>query len=341
MIDPTQDLPQEQAADYQTYTVAGSHREIGHWQGERFPAVGPDRDDMDPDHYDFARKCLDQVERYYPGLVEEAEGYAEAADQPVEDLLWHFCLDAGKPPAHCSTVGVLTPDGPVLARNYDFFYFEDRRHLVTTHPAGALSHTGIWEGLIGGRFDGVNEAGVWVSIHGGGTRRPAKATPGLGFHLICRTALERARSAREAVDLIVRLPHIAGYNYFVADREAMYVVEAHPERVRVREPKSGILACTNHPLHPEMLPLAHTGIAENSRGRLERLLEGARQALAAPDPAAVLQATMRDHTVPVCGHTDGLATFWSAVCIPGRHHVAYSLGAPCRNAYTPAVWPAV
>lgn len=142
-------------------------------------------------------------------------------------------------------------------------------------------------------------------------------------------------------------PHIASYNYLVADADELYVVEAHPEKTAVRAPEDGVLVCTNHPMHEDMAPMTASPILENSRRRAEFLHQGARDALsastsAANDPDAlrvVLQSLMKDHSVPVCGHVDGLATFWSAVCIPQRRYVAYSLGAPCRNDYASARWP--
>lgn len=362
MVNPEQDREREAAADYATYVVEGTHGEIGAQLGERYGTFGPQAAELHPEHVDFARACRDEVARVYPALVEEIESQAEAAGRSVDDVLWHYCLGVGAPPvqvdggagapaetsqANCSSVGVMTAEGPVIARNYDFFYFETWRHLVTVKPQRALSHTGMWPGLLGGRYDGVNEAGVWVSIHGGGCRPPAKPTPGIVFHLLCRIVLETCSSAKEAVELLQSVPHIASYNFFIADAYEMYVVEAHPEKTAVRTPEDGVLVCTNHPIHDDLVPMTATPILENSRRRAAFLRCGAADAVfgaacsggGASDAAAGLQLLMRDHSVPVCGHDDGLATFWSAVCIPQRRHVAYTLGAPCRNEYEDARWP--
>lgn len=338
MVDPRQDLEQERSADYQAYAVSGSRREVGREMGTRFPALGPPAASLHPDHLAFARACRDEVARVYPPLVEEIDAYGEGSGRAPEELLWHYSPVAGAPDAHCSSVGLITPDGPVVARNYDFFHWENRRHLVSTRPQGALAHVGMWTGLAGGRHDGVNAAGLWVAIHGGGTRR-GNALPGICFHHVARILLDTCSTAREAVDWVLGLRHIAPYSYFIADAREMFVVEAHPERVRVREAVDGVLACTNHPMHPDMVELTDSPILENSRARMEFLLAAARRAREAADPAAALMSAMQDHTVPVCGHTDGLATFWSAVCIPGRRHVAYTQGAPCRNEYASTAWP--
>lgn len=361
MFDPDKDRAQEAAANYDTYIIGGTHGEIGNRLGERYGTFGPTAAELHPEHADFARACRDEVVAIHPALVGEIDSHARAVGRSVDDVLWHYCLGVGAPSApddesggaagsasaNCSSVGVMTAEGPVIARNYDFFYFETWRHLVTTQPQGAFGHTGMWTGLLGGRYDGVNAAGVWVSIHGGGCRPPAKSTPGVGFHHLCRIVLETCASAREAVDMLCSAPHLASYNYFVADAHEMYVVEAHPETTAVRTPEDGVLVCTNHPMHEDLLAMTETPILENSRRRADYLHRGAGRALStfasgkgtSGDVTAALQSLMQDHSVPVCGHDDGLATFWSAVCIPRRRELAYSLGAPCRNDYVAAHWP--
>lgn len=283
---------------------------------------------------------------------------------------------AAPDPPGCSTVAVLTPSGMVVGRNYDFFYWASTRHLITTRPAGvspggagagdvatasagggscripspSLAHVGMYDGLLAGRHDGLNEAGLFVSLHGVRSAPPARRRPGLFCVLMVRLALETCRTAREAVARIRDLPHLSSYNYLVADPREAFVVETHPELVRVREAEGGVVAATNHFNHPDMVDLGRRP-ASGSLARLRLLTEAGRGL--APDkhgtavggpaaevgvaglsgaPAAVA-ALMRDHSAPVCGHSDGMATFWSAVAEPGARRVAYCLGAPCRNGY--------
>jgi predicted choloylglycine hydrolase len=295
---------------------------------------------MPPEVVEFARECRKQLERWHPGLVEEIDGYGEGLCCSPDDLLWHFTLGVSPGATrHCSSVGFYTENGPAVGRNYDFFYFVNMRHLVTTRADGALAHMGMWEGCAGGRMDGINADGLWVSVHFGGCRQPKCLKPGLGFHHVARMLLEKCSTVPEAVAVLAEVPHIAPYSYFLADPREMCVVEASPERQRVRRPKDGVLACTNHPVHPEMVDLESTDIRTNSCRRLARLHAGAKMALANEHPMEVLEDTMRDHMAPVCGHRDGLATLWSAICVPGLRHIAYCFGAPCRNPYTPSPWP--
>lgn len=358
MINPEADLEKELSADYRVYGLAAKHRDIGRRLGELYGLFGPTKEQMHPQHVAFARHCRQVLGDVYAPLVEEIDATAAGAGKAADDVLWHYCLDVGAPAGsgalplnNCTTVGVMTSAGPVIARNYDFFYFESFRHLVTTYAEGAIGHTGMWTGLAGGRYDGVNAKGVWISMHGGGGRQAQHVKPGIAFYHLCRIVLETCATAQEGVDLLTDVPHIASYNFFVADAKEMFVVEAHPERVRVRQPEDGVLVCTNHPVHPEMVDWTESPILDNSRRRMEFLRGGARWAMGigdglkgavavqADDVARSFATLMRDHTVPVCGHTDGLATFWSALCVPQRRAIRYSLGAPCRNDYVDVTWP--
>src|SRR5690606_28811408 len=144
--------------------------------GQRFPVFGPTAGEMHPDHLDFARACRDETARLFPELVEEIDAQAKAAGRSADDVLWHYCLNVGAPPAraagtgsaNCSSVAFVTAAGADMARNYHFCDLEPWRHLVMVQRRRGPPHTGLWPGLLGGRSDGVNAAGVWVSNHGGG-----------------------------------------------------------------------------------------------------------------------------------------------------------------------------
>lgn len=52
------------------------------------------------------------------------------------------------------------------------------------------------------------------------------------------------------------------------------------------------------------------------------------------EPERVLRKALKDHEALVCGHVDGLSTFWSCIAAPARREIIrYSLGAPCRHEY--------
>lgn len=112
------------------------------------------------------------------------------------------------------------------------------------------------------------------------------------------------------------MPHISPFNYFLADRDDMLVVEAHPE----------------------MSDLLYA-IPPNSAARLDFLVHGVTRLVETSgltEASSTIAALMADHSIPVCWHTETMATLWSAVASPASGHIRYALGAPCRTAFQPA-----
>ncbi|MEC0370585.1 C45 family autoproteolytic acyltransferase/hydolase [Paenibacillus chibensis] len=323
-----QNLLEEQSADYQAYTVSGSHEEIGRQtalQG-RFPINGPMV--LTPEQREYAHKCRDLVEEIYPEIIEECRGYAAALDLTEDQWLWHLTLGVQ---GGCSAIALLTPEGMLVGRNYDYYYFENRRHLIQTRPEKGYSHIGMHEGLIGGRFDGLNEHGLFVSFNGAG-QHPDPAQPGMSFHLIVRYLLETCRSAEEALKRLLKLPVKEPKSYFLADPGTAYVAEVHMDHRAVRTLEDGLLVVTNHFIHPEMR--SYQPEWPNSSQRYRKLCEqGAEILRTSEHPLSSMQALLSDHDAPVCGHRDGMATFWSCTANLNQGQIFYSLGAPCRNPY--------
>jgi len=339
--DNPRDIEQECQADYRVFNIAGAHRAIGQWLGARTPLrVISKQGPCEPDP-DYAWACLKAVRQFHPDLEAEFLGFAEAKGVRFEELLPHLSLNvANGQVGQCSTLGYRTATGQiVVGRNYDFRYRQQLRYLICTTPPGYSAHIGTNSGLVAGRYDGVNEHGVFASLHTVMADRPESVQAGVPFHLVIRIVLETCVTAREAMRLICRMPLFQSFNYFVADREEMYLVEAYPSRVQVTGGRANVLAVTNHYQHPELQSLHGQRTLQHSRQRLVYLRREAAIRHNAPDPFAAMQDIMRDHTVPVCGHLDGAATLWSAVCLPAEQRLAYALGAPCRNPYQVFPWP--
>lgn len=87
---------------------------------------------------------------------------------------------------------------------------------------------------------------------------------------------------------------------------------------------------------PPIKPITDRAVRAQHRktGFSDRRLESiSKAAVENVDGIAILQAALRDHDAPVCGHKDGLATFWSCMANLNARDILYSLGAPCRNEY--------
>ncbi|KIL37823.1 hypothetical protein SD70_30420 [Gordoniibacillus kamchatkensis] len=316
-----QNVTEEQKADYQYYEASGTPYEIGRITAQKGGSLLGIEGQLSAEQRKFAEQCRDIVQRIYPEMMEEFAGYAAALQLEENDLLWHYTLGVE---GGCSGIAVQLPEGIVVARNYDFYYFENRRHLIYTRPDRGYAHIGMHEGLIGGRFDGLNEKGLYVSFNGAG-QHPDPAVPGISFHLIVRYLLEKCADAKEAKEFLLSVPVKEAKSYFVVDQTEAFVAEVHPENRAIREMQNGLLVVTNHFVHPAMS--AYQKQWANSVARYQTLETfGEKIRSNHSDWFDTLQDAMKDHAAPVCGHVDGLATFWSCIANTKTGDVFYSFG---------------
>jgi Predicted choloylglycine hydrolase len=226
--------------------------------------------------------------------------------------------------------------GAWVGRNYDFRPIQRWRDLVGLRPEGCLASLGMMGSVPGGRYDGVNEAGLFVSLHAVMADEPPPR-PGIPFHLIPRILLERCRSAGEAVELLLRMPHMLPLNLLVADPQEGFAVEIHPLCAAVRLPEDGILTVTNHYEHPAMQPYGGRRDLRFSMRRKERLTEHI--ATGEGPPRERLRRALSDHEAPVCGHRPGFSTLWSVIADLRGRAIEYAFGPPCQTPFHPFPWP--
>ena len=180
-------------------------------------------------------------------------------------------LSMWRPPSYLSgcSQGVWTRGEPVLVRNYD--YSPDRIE-------GTILGT-AWEGrrVIGmsdclwGLLDGVNDAGLAVSLAFGGRRVVGR---GFGVPLVVRYLLQVCETVADARTVLARLPYHLAHTLTLVDRSGAYVTAyLSPDRGAVlRE----VGVATNHQGDVEWLEHA----------RLTRSLERERRILATLDEAS-------------------------------------------------------
>jgi hypothetical protein len=343
------------AIDDQAFDLAGDHYEIGRIQGlrtERFavPAWWPP-----PPPLSFAQDCARQIAELCPALLEELQGYADGQQAPYADLLRGVCRRSMKlralapalPPAlpaypegGCSSFAVVTGEGHVIAgRNYDFHPVQRVRQRVRLRPARGRPSLGMRGSVPGGRYDGVNDAGLFVALHVALSDEPADPRPGIPFHLLPRLALETCASTREAADLLLRVRHLHPFNYLLADPSGdLRVVEAHPDGARVAVRGADFAAATNHYRHPDLARHQRGRVLSHSHARLEGL-HGRRERLRLGGLPEARDA-LADHASRVCGHAGGHTTLWSVAADLTAREVAYARGAPCETEFEEAPWPA-
>lgn len=323
---------------YRCLELAGSHREIGEALGRLGPAFQrPPWWPPAPDA-EFAERCRRLVARWHPALLEEYEGYAAAQGLDPAFLWQQVCRTSLRARRFaCSTVAWRAPDGGFwVGRNYDFQPIQRIRDLIRLRPREGLASLGMMGSVPGGRYDGVNEAGLFVSLHAVMAEEPPPR-PGIPFHLIPRILLERCHSAEEAVEALLHMPHALPLNIVVADPHRAYVVEIHPLAVAVRESENGMLVATNHYEHPAMRPWQGRRDPRFSMRRKERLEH--RVETGDGSPWERLREALSDHEAPICGHCPGFATLWSLIADLAGRKVGYAFGAPCRAPFERFPWP--
>lgn len=179
----------------------------------------------------------------------------------------------------CSQAAVL-PGGPALIRNYDWDYrlydaivartaYDGRRVL------GMLDC--LW-----GLLDGVNDAGLAVSLTFGG--RP-QTGEGFGIPLVIRYVLQVCGNAEEAVRVLRRIPVHMSYNVTVLDRDGsratVYLAPDRPAHVTSRA------VATNYQGKVEWAPYAAAIRTVERQERLEEMLA------AGADATSVAAACLR------------------------------------------------
>jgi len=154
---------------------------------------------------------------------------------------------------------------PVLVRNYDYDpnSFE-RIVLHTTWQGRSVMGTsdGLW-----GLVDGINDAGLAVSLTFGGRRIVGD---GFGVPLILRYVLQTCATAEEAGAALARIPTHMSYNVTVLDRKRNYLTAfMAPDRPAVL---THAAVATNHQERVEWDAHARmTASVERERFLLQRL----------------------------------------------------------------------
>ena len=222
--------------------------------------------------------------------------------------------------AGCSQA-VLAGEAPVLVRNYDF----DPALLEGVIGLTALrGHRVIgMSDCLWGLLDGMNEAGLAVSLAFGGRRVEGE---GFGVALVLRYLLETCATTAQAVSALERLPVQGAYNLTLLDRggaaaTAYLAADRRPRFARTR-------AATNH----------QRAVEWPEHARATRTLERERRILAlladrdvgeADAIAAFLEPPLR-----ATDYADGFGTLYTAVHRPAEGAVEYRWpGAAWRQSF--------
>ena len=253
-------------------------------------------------------ESLKMLREHMPELVPVYERLCElAGGGDLEARL----LAMWSPPSYlngCSQAA-WTRGEPMLVRNYD--YAPDRIE-------GAILGTG-WAGrrVIGvsdflwGLLDGINDAGLAVSLAFGGRKVVGR---GFGVPLVLRYLLQTCETVAEARAALERLPYHLAHTLTLLDRTGAYVTAyVSPDRgVSFRD----IPVATNHQEDVEW----HEHASVTRTVERERFISAALDD--SPDPQGFAAAFLAPPVYAV-DYAHGMGTLYTAVYKPRRGSVEY------------------
>jgi predicted choloylglycine hydrolase len=247
------------------------------------------------------RRHLPELVPLWERLVELAGGSRLAAT----------ILSLWNPPAFltgCSQA-VVPSGGPALIRNYDWDY---RLFDATVASTGYLGRRVVGTEDCGwGLLDGVNDAGLAVSLTFGG--RP-QVGDGFGIPLVIRYVLQTCTDVPEAVAALERVPTHMSYNVTVTDPSgAVATVYLAPDRPARR---TDARATTNHQGVVEWQPYCDAIRSEERLDLLDKRLERG------DDVTSVTAAYLRDPMYATKFH-HGFGTLYTAVLRPDQRSITY------------------
>jgi predicted choloylglycine hydrolase len=278
----------------------------------------------------FTSRCLREIRRFSPELMEEIRGVADGLGAPMDDVVSLLSSVGLSNHFACSAFAAASPQGTLLAQNYDFFYeFRKFTEGRQTRPEGEYQSVQYSDIMVGCE-NGMNERGLSVGLTWVPSR---KIAPGVSFALLARSMLDKCATTREALRMISNAKHMLGINYLLADGEGdLAVAETSPDCVTIRRPEGNWLVATNHYVTSKMQ--AHERgewVPEDSLHRYDSI-EG-ELARSTSFNSKRAQMILSSHSGRVCSHRGDLGTIWSFVSTQHPKGILISDGHPCLRPY--------
>ena len=254
-------------------------------------------------------QCISALRRHMPELMPIYERLCALAGG--SDLSARF-LSLYRPPPYISgcSQAVWRGGEPVLVRNYDYDpRLCDGLILDTAWCGGRViaAIDSLW-----GCLDGMNEAGLAVSLSFGGRRAIGD---GFGIPIVLRYVLEFCRTAADAADVLRRVPTHMAYNVTAIDRTgAFFTAQLAPDRPVLI---SQAPLATNHQGEVEWQRHADATLSIERVRFLVRQLS--RRGMSAPQLAeAFLRPPLHSKA-----YERGYGTLYTAIYRPARGEVEY------------------
>ena len=341
--------------------LEGTPYEVGWQQGEelsrdekRASYLTPPLPFLDDYSRREAKRALNYIEKYCPGLKEEIQGAADGFGIPVEKIafLGGKSKKSGFSPIpvsesasgtnhpgggnNCSQLVVLPliseDDHVYAAQNTDCGPADLDLRLCTSRVHGKPAHIGFSD-MIFGRSTGISEYGLCVTTSWGA---PMMWPPceGLPYFAVVRALLDSCRNVDEALHTLDSIPVAWCTNFIVSDTNgvAALMEVAGENRITKRVEKGSsdqFLYATNHYTSSEL----HDYSANRRRESVIRSQTiKSRIGAAIPRVSKDVIRNMLSEPFPqgVCLHHYGvgLGTLWSTIFDLTKNSVAVCFGSP-------------
>lgn len=313
--------------------LQGDYYQMGFRYGSLLSKFGFELPKTEREKVGFGVKCLTEIQKVYPEIVEEIEGFCAGAKCSVEELAG-FLLSIGafEHQAQCSLFAKRNKKGEIIiGRNFDsLFKFQKYTESVLVRPDGKLAFIGQSEVFIG-KEDGINQAGLFIGM---AYVNGKEAQPGFNFLVTVRYILEHFTNVSDAIHFLKSVPIATYNNFLIADRETMAVVESCPHKIAVRKPHGNFINCTNFFVEECIKKYELPGI-EWSRSA-ERFC-AVEDSLTKETDIDLFQAKqlLSDRNSGVCLNLKnfGFGTLWSVVANLNKMHIERAEGMPSISRY--------
>lgn len=199
---------------------------------------------IDDKRIEYGIACRNEINNYYPEVIEEIKGFAEGNGCDFDFLstmiLTMYAYDCNN---HCSCFAYNDGNSTVFGRNSDFLVSIEKLYMNVIYQLdGVFAFNGNTTAFVE-MEDGVNEYGFACGL----TFIPVKKVkPGFNAGILVRYLLEKCKTVDEALGEINRLPIASGSTLTMADASGNIVtIELSSEDINVIHPTDYYVFATN------------------------------------------------------------------------------------------------
>jgi predicted choloylglycine hydrolase len=327
---------------YRHVSLKGTSYEIGKKEAEIMEEYYPEEvifyrkgnDLIKPVSIERIKEAIKLFDKFCPNINEEINGFADYFGCSPEEIIYYSfsCVSKG----NCGQFSVLpqkTADKNIyVGRSYEW-NDEDDKKLLTVKADGLYGHMGF-SLLLFGRYDGINEKGLCVTMSNG---LPGKMSEeeGLRFWMVVRILLDQCKDVDESIELIKTIPISSYCNLIITDKNASAVLVEISNAVKSFQRISstsaqGYVCSTNHYTLPEMKRLVKNRMKQ-SVDRYNSIVDNLKVEIVDKKTLKNILSQHMPNGLACHYYQDGLGTLWSILFDVTNIQADICFGSPLAN----------